>query len=219
VSAALWRVGAEARKFAFGIVALICLYIALLVSIANGIHKDYETPTPYWCWIGSKYNAERLAGEYLWMWIALCASVVMYPPVHFWMKGYLSVDENKWYKFRLEKSEVEGSSQRRATLGILLYPLTYSLTVIPLSVSRWLRFSHVHVPSAAILFGGMMFNLSGAINVLIFLIVRPHLLLFTPPGELGESNVELASLNTGPPTFPDMGKYEQSSQLTETSRG
>ena len=74
----------------------------------------------YWCWIGSKYDAERLAGEYIWMWIALCASVVMYVPVHFWMKGYLSVDDKNWYKFRLEKSEVE-SSQRRATLGILLY--------------------------------------------------------------------------------------------------
>jgi hypothetical protein len=53
------------------------------------------------------------------MWIALFASVVMYVPVHFWMKGYLSVDDEKWYKFRLEKSEVE-YSQRRSTLGILL---------------------------------------------------------------------------------------------------
>ena len=44
----------------------------------------------------------------------------MYVPVHFWMKGYLSVGDAKWYKFRLEKSEVE-SSQRRATFGILLY--------------------------------------------------------------------------------------------------
>ena len=43
----------------------------------------------------------------------------MYVPVHFWMKGYLSVDDEKWYKFRLKKSDVE-YSQRRATLGILL---------------------------------------------------------------------------------------------------
>ena len=61
----------------------------------------------------------RLAGQYVWMWIALFASVVMYVPVHFWAKGDLSVDDEKWYKFRLEKSDVE-SSQRRATSGILL---------------------------------------------------------------------------------------------------
>ncbi len=58
--------------------------------------------------------------------------------------------------------------------------------VIPLSVSRWLAFSHGSVASAALFFGSVMFNLSGTINVLLFLIVRPQLLLFTPPEELGE---------------------------------
>ena len=43
---ALWRVGANARNFAFGIVSFICLFVVLWVSIGNGIHKDYETPTP-----------------------------------------------------------------------------------------------------------------------------------------------------------------------------
>ena len=87
--------------------------------------------------------------------------------------------------------------------------------VIPLSVSRWLLFSHKNVPSAAILFGGMMFNLSGAINVLLFLIVRPHLLLFTPPEELSEPEVELKDSNTGFATLPTV-KYEESSQPTGT---
>jgi len=39
-----------------------------------------------------------------------------------------------------------------------------------------------------------MFNLSGAINVLLFLIVRPQLLLFSrisPPEEFSEPEVEL----------------------------
>ncbi|KAH9052532.1 hypothetical protein EDB87DRAFT_1722850 [Lactarius vividus] len=180
---ALWGVGAQARSFAFGIVAFTCLFVVLWVGISNGIHKDFEKPTPYWCWIGPKYNRERLAGEYVWMWIALFASLVMYVPLHFWMKGNLSVDGEKWYKIRLVKSDVADSeySKRRATLGILFYPLAYSLMVIPLSVSRWLHFGHKSVPSAATFFGLMMFNLSGAINVLLFLIVRPHLLLFTPP--------------------------------------
>jgi hypothetical protein len=62
----------------------------------------------------------------------------------------------------------------------------------------------------------IMLNLSGAINALLFLIVRPHLLLFTPPEELGETNVELANLNTGSAMFPDVVKYEQSPQPTGT---
>jgi hypothetical protein len=49
-----------------------------------------------------------------------------------------------------------------------------------------------------------MLNLSGAIDALLFLIIRPHLLLFTPPEDLGETNVELAKLNTGSAIYPDM---------------
>ncbi|KAN0127157.1 hypothetical protein V8E53_015027 [Lactarius tabidus] len=212
---ALWRVGAEARYFAFSIVALTCLFVVLWVGIANGIHKDFETPTPYWCWIGPKYNGERVSGEYFWMWTALFATVVMYVPVHLWMKGRLSVDDEKWYKLRLERSDVE-YSERHATLGILFYPLAYSLEVIPLSVSRWLLFSHKNVPSAATFFGIIMFNLSGAINVLLFLIVRPHLLLFTRPEELGESKVEAENPSIGSAVFPDVVNYEHSPQPTGT---
>ena len=60
-----------------------------------------------------------MIGEYIWIWIALFAVVVMYLPVHLWMKGRLSVDDEKWYKFRLEKSDVK-YAPRFATLGILL---------------------------------------------------------------------------------------------------
>ena len=68
--------------------------------------------------------------------------------------------------------------------------------VIPLSTSRWLQFSHKSVPSAALFLGDIMFNLSGAANVLLFLTVRPHLLLFTPPEELGQPEIELANPST-----------------------
>ena len=63
--------------------------------------------------------------------------------------------------------------------------------VIPDSVFRWLSFNHKDVPSAATFFGISMFSLSGAINVLLFLIIRPQLLLFAPPEELVKPEVEL----------------------------
>ncbi|KAH8990251.1 hypothetical protein EDB92DRAFT_1763981, partial [Lactarius akahatsu] len=174
---ALWKVGIRARHFAFGMVALASLFVALWVGIGNGIHKNFETPTPYWCWIGPEYNGERLGGEYVWIWAALFASVIMYIPLYFWTKGCLSVDPEKWYKFHLSESDV-GYPQRRAALGMLFYPLGYSLVVLPLSVVRWSHFNHKKVPSMATFFGVSMFNLSGAVNVLLFLIVRPRLLLF-----------------------------------------
>jgi hypothetical protein len=52
---------------------------------------------------------------------------------------------------------------------------------MPLSVARWLEAGHRREPSAALFFGDSMFNLSGAINVALFLFSQSQLLLFGPP--------------------------------------
>ncbi|KAF8274486.1 hypothetical protein EI94DRAFT_1696019 [Lactarius quietus] len=215
---ALWKVGIRARNFAFGVVTLASLFITLWVGIGNGIHnhKHYETPTPYWCWIGPGFNGERLAGEYIWLWIALFASVVMYIPLYFWTKGRLSIDPERWYRFRLIESD-ERYQVRRAALGMLFYPLAYSLMVLPLSITRWSEFKneHEHVPSAATFFGVSVFNLSGAINVLLFLIVRPQLLLFFPPEENSEPDVAgLGQRATGSALFANTPNDNHSPQPT-----
>ncbi|KAF8274450.1 hypothetical protein EI94DRAFT_1782365 [Lactarius quietus] len=216
---ALWKVGIRARDIACCAVILATVFIVLWVGLGNDIHKHYETPTPYWCWIGARFNRERLAGEYIWLWITLLASVVTYIPLYFWTNGRLSIDPKKWYKFQLIESK-EGYQQRRAALGMLLlpsYPLAYSLMVLPLSITRWLQFKnkHKHVASAATFFSVSVFNLSGAINVLLFLIVRPRLLLFFPPEE--NSELDAAGLGqpaTGSALFPNTPNDNQSPQPT-----
>ena len=100
--------------------------------------------------------------------------------------------------------------------NLLSYPLAYSLVVLPLMIPHWLLFSNKSVPSAAIFFGDIMLNLSGAIDVLLFLIVRPHILLFTSPEEPGEPNVELANPSASSTIFPDMVNDKQSPQPTGT---
>jgi hypothetical protein len=212
---AMWRVGLRARHFAFGLVALTTLFVALWVGIGNGIHKNLVAPTPYWCWIGPDYKLERLAGEYVWIWLALSASVIAYIPLFFkfWTQGRLSIDPDKWYKLRLDRPDGEYPLKRTA-LGMLLYPLAYALMVLPLSIARWSLFNHRKVSSAATFFGVTVFNLSGAINVLLFLIVRPQLLLFLPPEEYSESGIEVAQPSTSSAISSDMAKYEPGVQLT-----
>ncbi|KAF8502241.1 hypothetical protein F5888DRAFT_1578622, partial [Russula emetica] len=158
----LWGDDVQARGVALGMVFLACVFITLWVCIGPHHHNNYETPTPYWCWISAKYSHMRLAGKYIWLWIALFASAILYVPLYFWTEGRLSVDKKSWYN----------------------YPLAYSLVVLPISISRWLEYkkyqSH-NVSSAFTFFAISMFNLSGAINVLLFLIARPQLLLFPRP--------------------------------------
>lgn len=178
----MWRIGIQGPSFAFVPVSFACVFIAAWVFVGAGTHKNYEVPTPYWCWINPQFSGQRLAGEYIWLWAALFASTMLYIPLYYWAEGRLSVDTEKWYKFRMcQPDQGTERAQRKIALGMLLYPFAYSLIVLPLSVTRWLQFSKVDIPSAATFFGVSLFNLSGAVNVLVFLIARPGLLLFTRP--------------------------------------
>ena len=148
------------------------------------------------------------------------------------MKGSLSIDPERWYNFRLRESDDDpGYQSRRAALGMLLYvvvlfvintphnfpsyPLAYSLTVLPLTIARWSLFNHKKVSSAATFFSVSVFNLSGAINVILLLIVRPELLLFLPPDQFNAPRVVELGQPAGDSTvFTDPVQYTQSPQAT-----
>jgi hypothetical protein len=93
------------------------------------------------------------------------------------------------------------------------YPVAYAITILPTTIARWLQFNHKKVSSATILLCVCVFDLSGATNVLLFLIIRPQLLLFTPPedyrgpeAEIGRSNNEISN---------DTENYNHSLRATE----
>ena len=60
-----------------------------------------------------------------------------------------------------------------------------------------------------------MFHLSGAINVLLFLIIRPGLLLFPRPTQLDEQEMQLTQQeDTGPAIFSDTEKLQRGPEQT-----
>jgi hypothetical protein len=63
-------------------------------------------------------------------------------------------------------------------------------------------------------FGNIMFYLSGAINVLLFLMARPHLLLFPRPEELPGPDMELALQGTGSAIFSDRANFQHDPEPT-----
>ncbi len=89
--------------------------------------------------------------------------------------------------------------------------------VLPLSIARWSLFNHKKVTTAGTIFAVSMYNLSGAINVLLFLIVRPQLLLFSSPEEFSEPEVlELVHPTTGSAIVPCTVIYSHSPQQSGT---
>jgi hypothetical protein len=62
-----------------------------------------------------------------------------------------------------------------------------------------------------------MFNLSGTIDVLLFLNVRPQLLLFPRPEKLAEPDIELAPQATCSAVFSDIAKFQHNPELTSAA--
>jgi hypothetical protein len=59
-----------------------------------------------------------------------------------------------------------------------------------------------------------MFHLSGTINVLLFLIIRPELLLFPRPRQLDEQEIELTQEDAGPAILSDTARFRHSPEPT-----
>ncbi|KAH8119308.1 hypothetical protein DFH11DRAFT_436935 [Phellopilus nigrolimitatus] len=184
------------RKFvhsmrpAIAVVAFIWLFVILFVAIAAGVNggSTYYVPTPFWCWIDTRFSTEQILGEYFWLWLTLFVSILVYVPLFLWGNGYMTVDKTHWWKIKLRirpkaLSEEENARDRPPSLSltILGYPFVYSIIILPLTVTRWMSFSRSgmnSVPSAATFAVICIFGLSGALNVLLLLLTRPNLLLF-----------------------------------------
>ena len=120
--------------------------------------------------------------------------------------------ENASVSHHLTPSLVVNSTHRRRSSS---YPLGYSLVILPLTIARWLQFSHHHVSPAATFFAASIFHLSGAINVLLFLIIRPELLLFPRPEQLDEQETQLTHQgDNGPVISSDKAKFHHSPEPT-----
>jgi hypothetical protein len=91
--------------------------------------------------------------------------------------------------------------------------VAYSIVILPDTTARYLQFNHHHVSLGASFFANTMFNLSGALDVVLFLIIRPELLLFPRPRELDEQEVQLTPSTpqgTGPAIISDREKFQSS---------
>ncbi|KAG8960643.1 hypothetical protein FRC00_014499 [Tulasnella sp. 408] len=150
---------------------------------------------------------ERIAGEYMWLWLSAFASILLYPFLFFMLRGNIDVDPNNWRRISFHKRsrdpvlgnlgspaqriqrDAEAIRQERVknkeAMKMFWYPISYTILVLPLSINRWRSSfkpsSNAGVEKLSIVPTSVVlfiFGLSGLCNVLLFLLTRPNLLLF-----------------------------------------
>ncbi|EJD52474.1 hypothetical protein AURDEDRAFT_142434 [Auricularia subglabra TFB-10046 SS5] len=204
------------------VIGAIWFFLIAFVALESGLTPNFYTPTPYWCWTHADVVA-RLLGQYVWLWLALFVSTVLYIILFFSLRGNITVDPDKWYRIKLHRSPLVATEDRLSidtqgqpaaaearsqAMSMLFYPLLYSILVLPLSIFRWVGYAMQQerpprqLPFAVSIVSITVFGLSGLVNVALFMFTRPKLLLFEGRRRQNDSvTVRTFSFTTSPRTL------------------
>ncbi|KAJ2913961.1 hypothetical protein MD484_g6455, partial [Candolleomyces efflorescens] len=177
------------------LVAGIWILVTFMIVLGNALNlnKDeqhrYMTPVPYWCWIGKDYLQWRIWGLYFWFWLTLTISILVYIPLFFWHLGKIIPVPRSWWRFKIRRvnsgvGDDFPTELRNQAKIMLAYPVVFCITVLPLSIVRWISFRQesdgggATIPSAATFATISLLVLSGVFNVTLLLTTRPNTLLF-----------------------------------------
>jgi len=169
------------------VIICIWLFTICLSSIEAAVHhrsKDMYFTSGYdWCLPGGSFLTKGIEEEFVWLWIAAFASVVLYVPLFFIVKGVLDVDTSSGHGLRIRwKDGVAPYLAGEAHLKVLLYPIAYTILVVPLSIVRQANFKS-KPPSASVFAVSTLFQLTGLVNVILFLGFRGSATLLSSPGD------------------------------------
>ncbi|KDQ14687.1 hypothetical protein BOTBODRAFT_338488 [Botryobasidium botryosum FD-172 SS1] len=139
--------------------------------------KNGELPfidaTPYWCWIRDSY-ALRIPGEYLWIWITVITSAILYTLVYLKLNGFIFKSDGSWHIITISRRKpshhgtppadqnaptpnirLESHVRNLSELGeraaseskkMILYPCAYAITVLPQTIARWAVKVNLEIP-------------------------------------------------------------------------
>ncbi|KAG8997492.1 hypothetical protein FRB93_014103 [Tulasnella sp. JGI-2019a] len=172
--------------------ALIIMLLILFTVVPAKLQRNFYGPAGFWCWISPAYEAEQITLQYLWFWITGFVNFILYILIFLALSGNLSVTFNleatdgwgrgspciRW-EWNGNQGFSVGTSEERKRLmqrarHLLAYPIAYTITVLPMSIVRWMEFTHPHrsIPSEATAFGAIVYTSSGFFNVILYTITH-----------------------------------------------
>src|SRR6266511_4058561 len=81
-----------------------------------------QTVCQYWCSPNRQYLVWKTLGEYVWMWIALFGSILLYVPLFLWMRGNIDLDTpgvTWWNRFQRATNDSNSRADRIRSLIML----------------------------------------------------------------------------------------------------
>jgi len=199
-----------------GIAAVVIAGPAAMDTVHHG---PFYGISGYWCWIGPHWNGSRVGLDYLFMFMAAFFSFLLYMAIFLRMRGNIIV-EGRRISFRIKKAAPwRGKQFESQALTIarqmLLYPVAYTILILPIAASRFSAFAGEDVPFGVTVFSAAVFLLSGIVNVTLFTMTRrilPPESFRIPKWKISQPKpIPELSIN---PDYADTSYYQSSGSYT-----
>jgi len=131
----------------------------------------------YWCWISPNYKAQRIALDYMVMFMSALLAFILYSLVYLKLRGIVHA--------RTPSTSIASASQERnekyehkIARQMLLFPIAYTIMILPIAFCRFLAWTGHDVPTALTIVSDFVYLLSGLVHVILFACMRrilpPH---------------------------------------------
>ncbi|KAF8526879.1 hypothetical protein BU17DRAFT_82314 [Hysterangium stoloniferum] len=158
---------------------IFCTDMFGIVILQNKNDGPFFGISGYWCWITQSYPRARLWLEYAYMFTSAGLCGIIYVLIYLRLRGNISgsgwslrlrrIPKSERWAVKLSRDEIDSRLYKFAK-QLVLYPLAYTLIIIPIAVARFIDFCGMDVPFWFTISADFFFNLNGCFNVLIFAI-------------------------------------------------
>ncbi|KAK5937343.1 hypothetical protein PMZ80_010350 [Knufia obscura] len=148
-------------------------FVYVMAVITVSLHSTVYVRAGAWCWVDQRFENERLWLHYIWIFIGMFGTVIIYALI------YLSINS------RLTSSSSEDRAQIAATKcaakWMIIYPIVYIVCTLPLAGGRMAAMTGVQVPYWYYCLAGAAITSCGWLDVLLYALTRRVLIFSKEP--------------------------------------
>ncbi|RPD64371.1 hypothetical protein L226DRAFT_603900 [Lentinus tigrinus ALCF2SS1-7] len=173
------------------VLAILTGWCAIGAIISAGPAALQRVPTGpfyaisgYWCWISDEYASERITLDYMIMFLSALFCFIMYTLIFLRLRGNILMHGGHiTFRLRQDTSALAPKSVDTHVIniakGMLLYPVAYTILLLPIAVCRFAEWTGHTVPFSVTIASDAVFLLSGFVNVVLFLTTRRVLPMYS----------------------------------------
>ncbi|KAH9963805.1 hypothetical protein BC827DRAFT_1266148 [Russula dissimulans] len=147
------------------------LVIAGPATARTDKHGPFYGISGEWCWIAPNYVTQRIVLDYMVIFMSALLASILYSFVFLRLRGIVRARAPST-SIASAKEELHEKYEHRLARQMLLYPIAYTIMIIPITCCRFLAWSGHNVPFAATVFSDFVYLLSGLVHVILFACTR-----------------------------------------------